>query len=163
MSEFNEKLIKLQENIDNLADIMTVGQARLEHKIKVQKKHISQLTRTIDRQKFVIKKLIGGLFNPTSDQQTLSSYYKCLESESNPYEIFDDPTAFTSFSRLPTTRQGDDNERRMDRLEDIVDKMITDFYIVPPEYMVTESDMSDDFSDDGTTRRENSFTLCGNE
>jgi hypothetical protein len=87
----------------------------LENLVEEQKNKIQKLEEKMDNMDSVIKQLIGGLFCQSTQEGSLDTYLGVLDSE----DLFSKPLPENThnWSHWPTTRQGDDCEKRIADLE----------------------------------------------
>jgi hypothetical protein len=89
----------------------------LEKKVKEQDATIAELKKTVDGLHSTVYQLIGGLFCQSSQTAALNHHLTNLHPQVSDY--FQQTAAYTSkWGSLPTTRQGDDCERRIAFLEE---------------------------------------------
>ena len=91
----------------------------LENKVEEQALTIQNLEEKLDGVQTVVYQLLGGLFNQKSQSQVLQDHLSDLYSE--PPRVvsrFEDPEEDDSeWEKWPTTRQGDANEERIQKLK----------------------------------------------
>lgn len=135
------------------------------------KKSLEDQEREIKGLKNVVYQLVGGLFCQQKQCETMNIH---LEHLGYPNQYFDNKKDTHRFDSWPTTRQGDENTKRIEVLEGIIHKMF-DFkkscYESDDEFTLesepkSESDpepmeQKDDDSDH-SERMKNSYDLCGN-
>jgi hypothetical protein len=98
-----EKLIKQQnDEINSLREI-----------VKNQQKKINGIDN-------VVYQLIGGLFNSDSQMKAINNHYESMGID---YYIDCNDNNNSKWVNSPTTRQGDSNEERIEKLEKIIEKM----------------------------------------
>lgn len=152
-------------------------------KLKAQEEKIDELSKKLDGVQQVIYQLLGGLFNQTTQSQTLEDHISVLYSEERRKRSrFEDPD-YSEWENLPTTRQGDESERRIEVLEKTVREMLQfetvftaeeddeaqDELLQQRKHEEQDQDDSDSMPDleevsvDSEERIRNSFELCGNE
>jgi hypothetical protein len=156
----------------------------LENLIEEQSETIKKLENKLENVQAVISKLLSGLFNHKSQYEVLENYNDILFLGLN--EI-DEPDYYRNWENCPTTRQGDDSERRIEALEQTVRDMLnfdcSEAVFIPQEdelsvsthssmpelididSVSTHSSMPDleEVSVASEERVRNSFELCGNE
>jgi hypothetical protein len=87
----------------------------LENLVEEQKNKIQKLEEKIDNMDSVIKQLVGGLFCQTTQEGTLDTHLGVLDGEDLSSKQMPENTH--KWSHWPTTRQGDDCEKRISALE----------------------------------------------
>ena len=87
----------------------------LEKLVEEQNNKIQKLEEKIDNMDSVIKQLIGGLFCQSTQQGVLDNHLRVLDGEGFSQEELPENTH--NWSHWPTTRQGDDCEKRISELE----------------------------------------------
>ena len=87
----------------------------LEKKVQEQEETIRRLETKLEGVHQVVYQLLGGLFNPTTQRGVLDSHLDCLF----PLSLSDDNLGIdeSKWTTLPTTRQGDECENRIQTLE----------------------------------------------
>ena len=115
----------IQQTMMNNSQIVENGrylETKLEEqeaKLTEQALTIQELQKKLDGVQTVVYQLLGGLFNQSDQRQILENHLSNLFSEP-PRVIsrFEDPEEDDSkWERWPTTRQGDENEYRIQQLE----------------------------------------------
>jgi hypothetical protein len=108
----------VQRTFMNVHQIVENGRF-LENLIQEQSVEINNLKEIIENQQNklanidqIIYQLVGGLFNQNTQTSVISSY---LESLNISYHAND--SEYNKWGQLPTTRQGDSNEERINQLE----------------------------------------------
>jgi hypothetical protein len=94
----------------------------LEKLLGEQNNKIQELERKIDNMDKVIVQLIGGLFCQSTQQGVLDNHLRVLDGEGFSQEELPENTH--NWSHWPTTRQGDDCEKRIEKLEDTMRIML---------------------------------------
>jgi len=90
----------------------------LENLVEEQKNKIQELEEKIDNMDSVIRQFIGGLFCQKTQEGILELHCQVLDGEgSSPKPLPENTSKWTSW---PTTRQGDECEKRIENLEHIV-------------------------------------------
>lgn len=87
----------------------------LEKLVEEQKNKIQKLEEKIDNMDSVIKQLVGGLFCQTTQEGTLDTHLGVLDGEDLSSKSLPENTH--NWSHWPTTRQGDECEKRISELE----------------------------------------------
>ena len=87
----------------------------LEKLVEEQKNKIQKLEEKMDNMDKVIVQLIGGLFCQSTQQGVLDNHLRVLDGEGFSQEELPENTH--NWSHWPTTRQGDDCEKRISELE----------------------------------------------
>ena len=82
----------------------------LERKFKNQQDRIELLEKKLEDCVTVVHQLLGGLYNQSTQQNTLNGYASILLNKYIPMDNED------TGSTWPTTRQGDDTEAKLDQL-----------------------------------------------
>jgi hypothetical protein len=82
----------------------------LERKVKKQQKRIDILEEKLERCVSVVHQLLGGLYNQTTQKNTLDGYISILFNQPKSIALED------TDSDWPTTRQGDDTNVKLDQL-----------------------------------------------
>ncbi len=83
---------------------------------KIVKEHADE----IERCKGVVYQLVGGLFNQKTQKGSMDSLLNVLDRTSNEPEEYDEEG---NESIWPTTRQGDNHENRMRKMEETIQKL----------------------------------------
>ena len=89
----------------------------LERKVQEQAKTIKALEDKVQGIHRVVYDLLGGLFNQDTQRATLTNHLKALFPNIDEKFSHENPDT-SEWSTWPTTRQGDDNERRIIDLEE---------------------------------------------
>ena len=87
----------------------------LENLVEEQKNKIQKLEEKIDNMDSVIKQLVGGLFCQSTQERSLDTYLGVLDGED--FSLKTLPENTHNWGSWPTTRQGDDSEKRISDLE----------------------------------------------
>jgi hypothetical protein len=87
----------------------------LENLVEEQKNKIQKLERKIDNMDSVIKQLVGGLFCQSTQERSLDTHLGVLDGEDFSSKTLPENTH--NWDSWPTTRQGDDCEKRIVDLE----------------------------------------------
>jgi hypothetical protein len=155
--------------------------------IEDQAYKIEELSKKLNNVTQVVYQLLGGIFNQSRQCETLRQNIDVLYTgEIQPRTRHDEPDD-SEWEHWPTTRQGDDSERRIEALEKTVREMLQfeavfraeeddeaqDELLQQRKYedsdeedsVSTHSSMPDleEVSVDSEERIRNSFELCGNE
>jgi hypothetical protein len=174
----------VQRTLMNVHQIVENGRY-LENLIEEQSETIKKLENKLENVQAVISKLLSGLFNHKSQYEVLENYNDILFLGLND---IDEPDYYFNWENCPTTRQGDDSERRIEALEQTVREMLnfdcSEAVFTPQEddqeqeeliqkskyeedefSVITHSSMPEleEVSVDSEERIRNSFELCGNE
>ena len=172
----------IQQTMMNTSQIVENGRY-LENLIDEQAKTIDKQAKTIEDQECRIEKmmkmceatqsvvyqLLGGLFNQESQSQMLQGHLNILFSEELPCKYEEDTDKWENW---PTTRQGDENERRIHdlerKLEILTDNLLENIQYDDNESESTHSSMPDlieaeSDSSDSSDRLLMTRELCGNE
>lgn len=88
-------------------------------KINKQEELINNLYNQLESVQGVVRELLCGLFNDSTQQQVLSENISKLYSENRIRSRFEEPDD-SVWGNYPTTRQGDNCERRIEELERMV-------------------------------------------
>jgi hypothetical protein len=103
VNEMEQQLLLLSEKVTHMENI------------------IEKQSKQIKSQNHVLYCLIGGLFNQTTQGNTIASHLELLfddfTQEDKEYYSRDEFNQFDKWSVWPTTRQGDENEQRIEQLE----------------------------------------------
>lgn len=162
-------------------------------KLEEQDATIKKLESKLDGIHAVVYQLIGGLFNQGNQREQLEQHINCLFPGTTHEYTGDALPEKNKWSIYPTTRQGDECEKRVEALEQTVRDMLRYDYHEPQEHhyeddyeeetellhrcninyihnvspsLSTHSSMPDLIeysSDDSGHRIRNSYELCGNE
>ena len=87
----------------------------LENLVEEQKNKIQKLEEKMNNMDSVIKQLVGGLFCQSTQEGTLDTHLGVLDGED--FSSKQMPENTHNWSHWPTTRQGDDCEKRISALE----------------------------------------------
>jgi tRNA U34 5-carboxymethylaminomethyl modifying enzyme MnmG/GidA len=87
----------------------------LENLVEEQKNKIQKLEEKISNIDEVIKQLVGGLFCQSTQEGILENYLRVLDGEGFSSKLLPEDTH--NWNHWPTTRQGDDCEKRIADLE----------------------------------------------
>lgn len=116
----------IQRTYMNIHQVVENGRY-LENLIKEQNDDIKNLLEIIENQQKkingidnVVYKLVGGLFNRDSQTKTIDNHFESMGIQC--YTTGEDNN-YSKWINLPTTRQGDSNEERIQKLEKIIEKM----------------------------------------
>jgi len=178
-------------NIDQVVENSRHLENLIEEQAKTiedQSYKIEELSKKLDNVTQVVYQLLGGLFNQSSQCDTLRQHIDVLYTgEIQPRSRHDEPDDSNS-EQWPTTRQGDDSERRIEALEQQVKSMLNFDYpeavftpqedddnsisthssmpeLIDIDSVSTHSSMPEleEVSVDSEQRIRNSFELCGNQ
>lgn len=150
----------------------------LENIITEQEKKIQELENKLDALRNVVRQLIGGMFNQVTQNGIIQEHlYNLFSEDTNqaPNFTYNSQNKWLSW---PTTRQGDENERRIEALE----KVISDMYrndtsthssmpelispdyvnVIDPEIYDVSSTSSNDSYSNLEQKLTNSYYLYGN-
>lgn len=103
----------VQRTMMNIHQVVENGR-HLEKIIEEQAKKIEDLEDKMDRTNAVIYQLLSGLFCYKEQKGSLQTHIEILQGKKPQYQL-QDTSKWTTY---PTTRQGDDCERRLARLEE---------------------------------------------
>ncbi len=162
------------ENGKYLEDLITTQNKEL----KQMKEHIQHQDIQIEGLKNVVYQLVGGLFCQSTQSKIMSTHLSELGFDLSPTSK-NDSHRFKSF---PTTRQGDEHEKRIEVLEGIIHKMCKlsektdkfnrghvgemDMDALAFSMQSSSSSSSDEETlstySDNSERIKNSYDLCGN-
>jgi hypothetical protein len=87
----------------------------LENLVEEQKNKIQELEKKMDNMDEVIRQFVGGLYCQRTQQGILENFLRVLDGEGFSQEPLPEDTH--NWSHWPTTRQGDDSEKRISELE----------------------------------------------
>jgi hypothetical protein len=171
----------VQRTLMNVHQIVENGRY-LENLIEEQSQTIKKLENKLEGLHNVVYQLVGGLFNHQTQAGIMAIHHHIM-GFNNSASIHNDTS---KWDISPTTRQGDENDRRIESLEQTVRDMLNFDY---PEAVFTPQEEQDDLlqkrkyeeiddcsvsthssmpeleeaSVDSEQRIRNSFELCGNE
>ena len=116
----NEYWICLKNNNPVKRTMMNIHQVvengrHLENLIEEQSQTIKELSEKLDSVHHVVYQLLGGLFNQKTQEGILDAHLKILFDSS--YSSCEELKDTSKWSIWPTTRQGDDCEKRIEELE----------------------------------------------
>jgi len=94
----------------------------LEKKVKEQENTINIMNQHIDNLHTVVSNLVTGLYNEDTQEKSLKLNYQYLYPEDN-YDEDNSITDLSIWGELPTTRQGDENEKRLDIVEEEIKQL----------------------------------------
>ena len=127
-SQIVENCRYLEALIEEQAKTIEEQECRIEEqecRIEEQERRIEKLFQMAEANQSVVYQLLGGLYNHVSQSQVLHDHLNVLFSEN-----LDSPSRYEEdthkWKNWPTTRQGDDSERRIAILEEKV-KALTKF------------------------------------
>jgi hypothetical protein len=162
-------------------------------KLEEQESTIKKLEAKLDGIHQTVYQLIGGLFNQGNQREIIEEHTKCLFPETTQEYTEDALPEKNMWTIYPTTRQGDECERRLEAMEQTIRDMLSYDCPEPQEHhyeehydeaellhrcnvnyihndnasLSTHSSMPDlieSTSDDSVgVRIRNSYELCGNE
>ena len=112
----NSQIVENGRHLENLIEHQA-------NKIEEQANKIEELSKKLDGVQNVVYQLLGGLFNQQTQGQTLEDHVCVLYSKERIRSRFEDPDD-SAWEQWPTTRQGDDSERRIEALEQTVREML---------------------------------------
>ena len=104
----------------------------LENLVTEQEKKIQELENKLEGMRNVVYQLIGGMFNQDTQYGIIQSYSNHLFPQD---KITGNGNNESKWDNWPTTRQGDENEKRIEALE----KVVYDIYNVTP-YIFNEEE-----------------------
>lgn len=165
-------MMNIHQVVENSRHLENLIEKQAE-KLKEQEETIKILDNKLENVRGVISQLLSGLFNHKSQYEVLKTYNDNLFLGLNEIE---EPDYYSNWENCPTTRQGDDSERRIEALEQTVREMLnfdcSEAVFTPQEHdeeddlsVSTHSSMPEleEVSVDSEERIRNSFELCGNE
>jgi hypothetical protein len=104
-------------------------------KLEEQDTTIKKLETKLDGVHALVYQLIGGLFNQGNQRDILEEHFKCLFPETIPEYTEDALPEKNKWTIYPTTRQGDECERRVEALEQQIRDMLKfDFHDEPSHH-----------------------------
>jgi hypothetical protein len=104
-------------------------------KLEEQESTIKKLEAKLEGVHALVYQLIGGLFNQGNQRDILNEHTKCLFPETTQEYTVDALPEKNKWTIYPTTRQGDDCERRVEALEQTVRDMLKfDFHEPEEDY-----------------------------
>ena len=115
------------ENGRHLENVILKQNKKLEEqsqKLEEQDATIKKLESKLDGIHTVVYQLIGGLFNQGNQRDILEEHTKCLFPEITQEYAVDALPEKNKWTIYPTTRQGDECERRVEALEQTVRDML---------------------------------------
>jgi tetrahydromethanopterin S-methyltransferase subunit G len=119
-------MMNIHQVVENCT-LMENAIEKQEKKMKEQEDLVNEISKKIDKMSkklegihTVVYQLIGGLYCQTTQVRQLESNLVDLGIEQE-YSYVDDKHRWTIW---PTTRQGDENERRLDELEKTVNRIV---------------------------------------
>jgi hypothetical protein len=116
-------MMNIHQVVENGRHLENLVQEQAE-KLKEQEEKINDLSKKLDSVNQIVYQLLGGLFNQSSQCETLRQHIDVLYTgEVQPRTRHDDPDD-SEWEHWPTTRQGDDSERRIKALEQTVREML---------------------------------------
>jgi uncharacterized coiled-coil DUF342 family protein len=112
---YSDKIKRILTEVDMMQNEMS----ELQDKVELMESVIKEQSSKLDKYNEVFYYLLGGLFNSTTQRKTFSNYMETIfddlsEGEKMHYE---NVTNNSKWGDLPTTRQGDENEQRIEQLE----------------------------------------------
>lgn len=147
----------VQRTMMNIHQVVENGRY-LENLIMTQADDIKNLREIIDNQNQVITQLIGGLYSQHTQLDMIHLHLDVLNGDKNAKNL----AKKINCSIWPTTRQGDENTKRIEKLEETIQMMTSFNYgCFDEEQSDFESLRSD--SSSSSERIKNSSDLCGNE
>ncbi len=163
-----ENINPVQRTLMNVHQIVENGR-HLENLIEEQSETIKKLENKLEGLHNVVYQLVGGLFNHKTQAGIMANHLHHIMGFNNCSSLDKDTS---KWDISPTTRQGDENERRIESLEQTVRDMLnfdcSEAVFTPQEdefSVSTHSSMPEleEVSVDSEERIRNSFELCGNE
>ena len=116
----------VQRTYMNIHQVVENGRY-LENLIEEQSKVIKSLREIVDKQEKkisgidqVIYQLLGGLFNSSTQSETIDTYVSVMDIETYEHDKRSNNSKWESW---PTTRQGDSNEERIEKLEEVIKRL----------------------------------------
>jgi hypothetical protein len=125
------------ENGRHLENVILKQNNKIEEqsqKLEEQEKTIKKLESKLDGIHTVVYQLIGGLFNQGNQRDILGEHSKCLFPETSQEYTCDALPEKNKWTIYPTTRQGDECERRVEALEQTVRDMLNFDFPEPQEH-----------------------------
>jgi len=110
--------------VDNCRHLQRIIEAQ-QKQIEEQQKQIEKLTNTTMRVRDEVYQLFGGLFNQTTQREALNYHIGMLGIE------LDEGSKVTGEIKCniwPTTRQGDEHEKRLDNMDAVIRQIIGGVY-----------------------------------
>ena len=107
-------------------DIMQNEMSELHDKVELMESVIQQQSSKLDKYNEVFYYLLGGLFNSTTQRKTFSNYMETIFGDLSEDEKihYENVTNNSKWGDLPTTRQGDENEKRIEYLEEKLNNIL---------------------------------------
>ncbi len=137
------------ENGRHLENLITTQ----AEEIKNLKETVAKLTNNIDGVHNVVYQLIGGLFCQENQYEMIDNHLSILNGRRG---------KVVKCSIWPTTRQGDKNQERIEKIEKTLKTLLEfDTNCFNYEQLESKSDCSS-VSSNGSERIKNSYDLCGN-
>jgi hypothetical protein len=109
----------------------------LEEKIEVQENQIKKLEETIEGLKNVTTQLIGGLFNQWNQEKVIYSHMNEL-GLNNINDSGNQKINSSKWDIWPTTRQGDENENKINNLDKQMKFVMEQLYCLTGEKLEKE-------------------------
>ena len=153
-------LMNIHQVVENGRHLESLVTTQAEE-IKNLKETVEDLTKKLDGIHGTVYQLIGGLFCQRTQSGMIDFHLKGLG-------LMEYKNATTKYDThpsgiWPTTRQGDENRKRIEQLENTLKTMLEfDANCFAYEQVETKSDTSSVSSNSSEERIKNSFDLCGN-
>lgn len=113
-------MMNIHQVVENCRYLENLIEKQAE-KLKEQEETIKMFDNKLGNVHSVISQLLSGLFNHKSQYEVLKTYNDNLFLGLNEIE---EPDYYSNWENCPTTRQGDDSERRIEALEQTVREML---------------------------------------
>lgn len=110
-------------------------------KLEEQYVTIKKLESKLDGLHSVVYQLIGGLFNQGNQREIIEEHTKCLFPETTQEYTQDASSEKNKWTIYPTTRQGDECERRVEALEQQIRDMLKYDFHEPSEHYEEEVEL----------------------
>jgi hypothetical protein len=133
----NKKLEEQSQKLEEQSQKLEEQSQKLEEqsqKLEEQDATIKKLESKLDGIHTVVYQLIGGLFNQGNQRDILGEHSKCLFPETSQEYTCDALPEKNKWTIYPTTRQGDECERRVEALEQTVRDMLNFDFPEPQEH-----------------------------
>lgn len=149
----------IKRTLMNIHQVVENGRY-LENLVTSQAEEIKNLKETVDNLRQTVYQLLGGLYCQRTQGGVLNIHVKNIGCSDNGRVLENDTHPFGIW---PTTRQGDQNSKRIEKIEETL-RNITNFDLdcFNDEHNETKSQNSTS-STISFERIKNSFDLCGNE
>lgn len=118
-----ETMMNIHQVVENGRHLESLVEKQ-NKKIEEQDVTIKKLEAKLDGVHALVYQLIGGLFNQGTQRDILEEHTKCLFPETTQEYTEDELPEKNKWNIYPTTRQGDDCEKRVEALEQTVRDML---------------------------------------